>query len=232
MGGLTGILGKKLGMTQVFTDDGDRVPVTVIEAGPCVVTAMLTPEKNGYAAVQLGYDPQKKSRVNRPDLTRFDKASVEPQRFVREIRVAPEDLEGIKVGQTVTVSDVFSEGDIVDVTGISKGKGFQGVMRKFGFSGFKATHGTAEFFRHGGSIGCRLTPGRVVKGKSMPGQLGNRKVTVQNLRVAGIRPDDNLLLVKGAVPGARTGYVMVRPAIKKHAGAPEASNEASNEASK
>ncbi len=210
-----GLLGKKVGMTQIFTDDGLRVPVTVVAVGPCVVLAKRTPEKDGYAALQLGIDDQKPSRTNRPDMGRFEKAGTDPKRFVREIRIQAEALGRFEVGQEIKVDEVFAEGDIIDVTGTSKGKGFQGVMKKYNFRGFRATHGVHEYFRHGGSIGCRLTPGRVVKGKKMPGQLGNHRRTQQNIRVVSVRPEDNLLLVHGSIPGSKNGYVVMRYAVKK-----------------
>lgn len=210
-----GLLGKKVGMTQIFTDDGLRVPVTVVSTGPCVVLAKRTPDKDGYAAIQLGFDDQRASRMNRPDMGRFEKADTEPKRFVREIRLTPEAMEKFEVGQAIKVDDVFAEGDIIDVTGTSKGKGFQGVMKKYSFRGGKASHGVHEAYRHGGSIGCRLTPGRVAKGKKMPGQMGNHRATTQNIKVVSVRPDDNLLLIRGGIPGAKNGYVVIKYATKK-----------------
>ena len=215
MGERMGLLGKKLGMTQIFTDDGEMIPVTLVETGPCVVLQVKSPDNAGYSAVQLGFDNQKKQRVNRPDLVRFSKAESEPKRFVREIRIPKKDLDGFKMGQTLKATEVFQDGDWVDVTGVSKGKGFQGVMKRHNFSGFESTHGTHEYFRHGGSIGMCLTPGRVVKGRKMPGQMGHRKTTVQNLKVVRIQDEDNLVLVKGAIPGHKGGYVIVRKAVKK-----------------
>jgi large subunit ribosomal protein L3 len=211
-----GILGKKLGMTQVFNEKGVRIPVTVIETGPCFVLAKLTPDRDGYAAIQLGFDDQKPSRVNRPDLLRFEKVKSAPKRFVREIRLEPEALDRYQVGQEVKVADVFALGDIVDVTGTSKGKGYQGVIKRHHMRGSATmTHGTHEFFRHGGSIGCRLTPGRVTKGHRMAGHMGDERVTLQNLTVAGVDTDENLLLVQGGIPGADGGYVIIRCAKKK-----------------
>ncbi len=209
-----GLLGKKIGMTQVFTDEGFRVPVTAVEAGPCVVLAKRTPDKDGYSALQLGFDNQKTSRVNQPDMGRFAKVDSDPKRFVREIRLPEKDLDRFEEGQEVRLSDVFADGDMVDVTGVSRGKGYQGVMKIYHFAGARSTHGVHEFFRHGGSIGCRLTPGRVVKGKKMPRHLGNKRVTVQNLRVVQVREDDNLVLIKGAVPGGQNGYVVIHYAQK------------------
>jgi len=210
-----GLLGKKVGMTQIFTDDGLRVPVTVVATGPCVVLAKRTLDKDGYAAIQLGFDDQKTSRMNRPDMGRFEKADTDPKRFVREIRLAPEAVDKFEVGQEIKVDEVFADGDIIDVIGVTTGKGFQGVMKKYNFRGGKKSHGVHEFYRHGGSIGCRLTPGRVVRGKKMPGQMGNRKVTTQNIKVVSVRPDDNLLLVRGGIPSAKNGYVVMKYANKK-----------------
>lgn len=209
------ILGKKLGMTQIFSTDGNRIPVTVIEAGPNVVLSTRTPDKHGYSAVQLAFDDQKEQRVNKPDMGQFRKAGVSPKRFIREIRLEPEVAANFAVGQVLTVGDVFKVGDPVDVTGVSKGKGYQGVMKRHNFGGFEASHGTHEYFRHGGSIGCRMTPGRVHKGKRMAGHMGAERVTVQNLKIVDIKPEENLLLVLGAVPGPVNGYVTVRFATKK-----------------
>jgi large subunit ribosomal protein L3 len=213
----TGVLGKKLGMTQVFTQTGDRAAVTAIHAGPCVVVAKMTPDKHGYAAVKLGYAEKPLRLTKKPELGPFTKANVPPQRFVREVRVEVADLEKFEVGKAVALTDVFKAMSYVDVEGRSKGKGFQGVMKRHHMPGFRATHGTHEFFRHGGSVGCRLTPGRVHKGKRMGGQMGNAKRTVQNLVLLEIDTAENLLLVRGSVPGARNGYVIVRNA-KKRAG--------------
>lgn len=210
-----GLLGKKVGMTQIYSDDGFRIPVTVVATGPCTVLNIKTLERDGYTAIQLGFDDQKTSRVNRPDLARFKKADAEPKRFVREIRLDAAALDKFKVGQEIKVDEVFADGDLIDASGVSKGKGFQGVMKKYHFRGFAATHGVHEYFRHGGSIGCRLTPGRVVKGKKMPGQMGNYLVTTQNLKVVSVRADDNLLLIHGSVPGSKNGYVVLRFAKKK-----------------
>ena len=217
MGERMGILGKKLGMTQTFTEDGEMIPVTVVEAGPCSVLAIRTKEKDGYSGVQLGFDDQKKHRANRPDLVRFAKAESEPKRFVRELRLPEERVAKLEVGQTLKASEVFSDGDWVDVTGTSKGKGTQGVMKRHNFRGISASHGTHEYFRHGGSIGCSTTPARVFKGKRMPGRMGNAKVTTQNLRIVKVMDDKDILLVSGAVPGHKQGYVIVRQAVKKAA---------------
>jgi large subunit ribosomal protein L3 len=211
----TGVLGKKIGMTQVFTPTGDRAAVTAIHAGPCVVVDKLTPEKHGYAAVKVGFLEKPLRLTKKPELGVFTKASLPPQRFVREVRVEPADLEKFEVGKPIALTDVFKPMSYVDVEGTSKGKGYQGVMKMHHMPGFRATHGTHEFFRHGGSVGCRLTPGRVHKGKRMSGHMGDVKRTVQNLVLVEIDATDNVLLVRGSVPGARNGYLIVRNAKKK-----------------
>ncbi len=211
----TGVLGKKLGMTQVFTQNGDRTAVTAVHAGPCVVVGKCTPEKNGYAAIKVGFGQKPIRLIKKPQLGVFTKASVEPKRFIREIRVEAADLDKFEVGKNIALTDVFQPLSYIDVEGTSKGKGFQGVMKRHNFPGFRATHGTHEFFRHGGSIGCRLTPGKVHKGKRMGGQMGNVKVTVQNLVLLEVDAEQNVLLVRGAIPGGKNGIVVVRNAKKK-----------------
>lgn len=210
-----GLIGKKLGMTQVFTADGERVPVTAIATGPCVVLCKRLPDKDNYAAVQLGFAEQKAERVNRPDSGRYKKAGVKPVRVIREVRLADGELQKYEVGQVIKAEDVFSKGQCVDVVGQSKGKGYQGVLKRHHLGGSRNTHGQHEFFRHGGSIGCRLTPGRVHKGKRMSGHLGDERKTVQNLELVEIIPEDNVLLIRGAVPGGKNGYVLVQNAVKK-----------------
>jgi len=209
-----GLLGKKIGMMQTFDKKGTWAAVSVVQMGPCVVLDVLTPEKNGYSAIRFGFDEKSERRTNKPLAGQFTRAKTTPKRFIREIRLVPEEAAKFSVGQTVSIGEVFQPGDFIDVTGISKGKGFQGVMKRYNFSGFKASHGTHEYFRHGGSIGCRLTPGRVFKGTKMPGQMGNRRNTTQNLVVSEVLEDQNLLLIKGSVPGAPDGYLVVRRAAK------------------
>ncbi len=211
----TGVLGKKLGMTSVFTASGDRAGVTAIQAGPCVVVDKITPDKHGYAAVKLGFGEKPMRIAKKAEIGVFKKAGLTPHRFVREIRVEAADLDKYEVGKPVALSEVFKSMSYIDVTGTSKGKGFQGVMKRHHMPGFRATHGTHEFFRHGGSIGCRLTPGKVHKGKRMGGQMGNVRCTVQNLILVDIDNEDNVLFVRGSVPGARNGMVIVRNAKKK-----------------
>ena len=211
----TGVLGKKLGMTSIFTATGDRAPVTAVHAGPCVVLDKITPDKNGYAAVKLGFGEKPLRRTKKPELGLFTKAKTNPQRFVREVRLEAADLDKFpEVGQPVPLATVFKAMSYIDVEGTSKGKGFQGVMKRHHMPGFRATHGTHEFFRHGGSIGCRLTPGRVHKGKRMSGLMGNVKCTASDLVVVQVLDDQNLVLVKGAVPGPANGLVLIKGSVK------------------
>ena len=212
-----GLLGRKLGMTQVFAPDGERIPVTVIQTGPCVVVGKRTLDKDGYSAIQVGFEERAARLVNRPANGFFKKAGVKPQKFVREIRLPVAELGKFEVGQELKPSEVFAPGIPVDVIGTSKGKGFQGVIKKHHMAGKPMTHGTHEYFRHGGSIGCRLTPQRVHKGKRMGGQMGNEKVTVQNLQLFRILEEDGCLLVRGSVPGAAHEYVVVTKAATRTA---------------
>ncbi len=207
-----GILGRKVGMTQVFSAEGDRVQVTVIEAGPCVVVQVKTRERDGYDALQVGFGSVRPKRVTRPRAGHFTAHGVEPTRFLREIRLE-EPLPDAAPGRLVTC-ECFEAGELVDVTGVSKGRGFTGVMKRYGFKGAPASHGTHEHFRHGGAIGAAATPGRVFKGTRMPGHMGNARVTVQNLQVVRVVPEQNLLMVRGAVPGPSGGFVMVRKSLK------------------
>jgi large subunit ribosomal protein L3 len=209
-----GLLGRKIGMTQIFDEEGDVVPVTVVATGPCSVIQVKTQDINGYSALQLGFEERKEKHTTKGELGHFHKAGLAPKRFVREIRLENDPTE--EAGSQLTVSDIFEGVKKVDVTGISKGCGFSGVMKRHNFKGFIRTHGTHEFFRHGGSIGCRLTPGRVFLGKAMPGQMGNQRVTVQNLTIAKIDAEQNLLFIKGGLPGKNGGYLVIRHAVKLH----------------
>jgi large subunit ribosomal protein L3 len=209
---LTGIIGRKLGMTQVYTAAGVLVPVTVIEAGPCTVVATRRPERDGHAAAQLGFGRVKVARLSKAVQGQFTKAGTGPFAVLREFRLA--DGEPPAVGSEVAVGDVFRVGERVHVTGVSKGRGTAGVMKRHRFAGFPGSHGTHEYFRHGGSIGNRSFPGRVFKGKRMAGRLGGERVTTRNLEVIAVRPEEHLLLVRGAVPGARNGTVVVRKGPK------------------
>ena len=212
-----GLLGKKIGMTQVFADDGEAVPVTVIQAGPCHVIGIRTQERDGYTALVLGFDEKPLRLVNKPEAGAMKDSGVKPQRFVREIRLPADEVAKYNVGQVLVPKDVFADNAPIDVEGTSKGKGYQGVIKRHHMAGTRATHGTHEYFRHGGSIGCRLTPQRVHKGKRMAGQMGNEKVAVQNLQLFRILADDNVILVRGAVPGAANEYVVVTNAATRTA---------------
>jgi large subunit ribosomal protein L3 len=206
-----GILGTKLGMTQVFDEQNRVVPVTVVKAGPNVVTQVRTQDKDGYTAVQLAFGAVDPRRVNKPRTGHFDKAGVTPRRFLAELRTT--DAETYEIGQEIT-AEVFAAGVEVDVTGTSKGKGYAGVMKRHGFKGQGASHGAQAVHRKPGSIGGCATPGRVFKGLRMAGRMGNDRVTTQNLTVHAVRADDGLLLIKGAVPGPKGGVLFVRSAAK------------------
>jgi large subunit ribosomal protein L3 len=210
-----GLIGKKLGMTQIFGEDGIVIPVTVVKTGPCFVVQKKTVEKDGYAAVQLGFqEVTKTSRVNKPRMGHFKKANVPPMARLREFRVDGEELGGYEMGSEVPL-DLFKPGDFIDVTGVSIGKGYAGVIKRHKFSGAPGGHGTHEFFRHGGSIGANTTPGRVLKGMKMAGHMGAKKVTVQSLKVVEVRGDTNIVMIEGAVPGPRNGYLILKKAAKK-----------------
>ncbi|EKD26449.1 MAG: 50S ribosomal protein L3 [uncultured bacterium] len=208
-----GIIGKKLGMTHQFDSNGTAVPVTVIQAGPCVVIQKKTAEKDDYTAIQLGFEDAKETRLNKPETGHFKKNSIPLKKIVKEIRVDNTDLGKYNVGDNVTVKD-FEKCEYVDVIGTSKGRGFTGVIKRHNFHRPKQTHGTHEKFRHGGSLGCRF-PQHVVKGKKMAGHFGSAQITTQSLKLLSIRPDDNVIIVKGAIPGANKGIVIIRPAIRK-----------------
>ncbi|MGB9668172.1 MAG: 50S ribosomal protein L3 [Thermosulfidibacteraceae bacterium] len=208
---VTGLLGKKIGMTQVFKEDGTVVPVTVIKAGPCYVVMKRTVERDGYSAIQLGFEEVKEKALNKPLIGHFKKRNVPLLRYLREIRVDdPSILEGVEEGQVVTC-EIFQVGEKVNVTGWTKGRGFQGVMKRHGMSGQRDSHGS-RYHRVIGSIGMRKFPGRVHKGKRMPGHMGTNRVTIRNLEVVAVYPERNLLLVKGAVPGHRGSLVIIRKA--------------------
>jgi large subunit ribosomal protein L3 len=210
-----GLLGKKIGMTQVFADDGEAVPVTAIQTGPCHVIGTRTPERDGYSAVVLGFDEKPVRLVTKPEAGAMKDTGVKPQRFIRELRLPAEEVAKYKVGQVLGPKDVFADNAPLDIEGMSKGKGYQGVIKRHHMSGMTRAHGTHEYFRHGGSIGCRLTPQRVHKGKRMAGQMGHEKVSVQNLQLLRILADDNVILVRGAIPGAANDYVVVTNAATR-----------------
>ena len=208
-----GILGEKLGMTQVW-DNGKVVPVTVVQAGPCVVTQVRTPDKDGYSAVQLAYGAIDPRKVNKPESGHFAKADVAPRRFLVELRTT--DASDYELGSEVTV-EAFEPGQTVDVTGKTKGKGFAGVMKRHGFHGLRASHGVERKHRSPGSIGACATPGRVFKGLRMAGRMGGARYTVQNVRVQNIDAEQNLILVRGAIPGPKGSLVLLRTAAKAKA---------------
>ncbi|MFP2901107.1 50S ribosomal protein L3 [Corallococcus sp. 4LFB] len=211
---MKGLIGKKIGMTQVFNDEGNLVPVTVIDVNTCLVVGKRTPEKDQYSAVTVGFGAIREKILNKPQLGFFKKASATPRRHLREFRVTAEEAAGFNVGDAIK-ADMFAKGELVDVTGITKGRGFSGVMRRWSFKGSQTkTHGTHEYQRHPGAIGQRKTPGRTYPNKKMPGHYGVDRVTTQNLTVVDVDVEKGLVLVKGAVAGHNDGIVIVRPSIK------------------
>jgi large subunit ribosomal protein L3 len=210
---MTGLIGRKVGMTQFYNAEGNVIPVTVIETGPCVVVQKKETAKDGYNALQVGFGSKKAQRVNKPMQGHMAKAGKGAFEVVREFRLA--DVSQYEIGQEIKVADMFKAGDRIAISGTSKGHGFSGVIKRWSFAGFPGSHGTHEYFRHGGSIGNRSYPGRVRKGKKMAGHWGNEQVSIQNLEVVDIRPEENLMLVKGAVPGAKRGVIIVRSAAKR-----------------
>ncbi|MCJ7733204.1 MAG: 50S ribosomal protein L3 [Anaerolineales bacterium] len=207
---MKGLIGKKVGMTQLFDDAGKAVPVTVIKAGPCFVTQVRTVDKDGYSAVQLGFDETKPQRLTGGELGHLKKNELPPLRILREFRTD----ETLEEGQALTV-EVFEEGERVDIIGKSKGRGFAGVVKRYGFAGGPKTHGQSDRHRAPGSIGAGSTPGRVFKGKKMPGRMGTDTVTSQNLLVSRIDPENNIIAVRGSVPGPRNGLVIIKEARKQ-----------------
>ena len=206
-----GILGKKLGMTQVFAADGRRIPVTIVEAGPCTVLQKKTESADGYNALQVGFLEKATHRATKPMIGHFKKADRGAFSCLRELRA--DNIDEYNLGDQITCDSVFKSGDIVDVTGTSKGKGFQGVVKRWGFAGGRATHGS-KFHRAPGAIGMSAWPARVLKGKKMPGQMGNVRVTQQGLEIVEVRPEQNLVLVKGAVPGPNQGLLLLNKSFK------------------
>lgn len=204
---MKGLIGRKLGMTSVFTDDGSSVPCTLIEAGPCYVTAVKTKDSDGYSAIQLGFTERKEKRLAVPQVKNFKKKNLPILRFLKEVRDF-DNAENLKVGDVIK-TDLFKEGDIVKVTSKSKGKGFQGVVKRHGFGGGSVTHGQSDRLRAPGSIGASSYPSRVFKGQRMAGRTGGDKISVRNLKIVKIIPESNLLLIKGAVPGAISGIVEI-----------------------
>lgn len=205
-----GLIGKKLGMTQIFVADGRRIAVTVVEAGPCVILQKKTKEKDGYDAVQVGFESREAAKANKALIGHCRTAGQGVFRYLRELRI--DNVDNFNVGDKIEAS-LFQAGEYIDVTGSSIGKGFQGVIKRWGFKGGRASHGS-RFHRAPGSIGCSATPSRVFKNKKMPGQLGNEQVTVQRLQVVRVDAADNFLLIKGAVPGAKNGLVVIKSSVK------------------
>ncbi len=208
---MKGLIGKKLGMTSIYDDNGAAVPVTVLEVGPCVVVQRKDQARDGYSAVQLGYAEQKEQRLNKPKLGHYKKAGVEAKRVLRGFRVTAD--TDVAIGDVVDVS-AFEEVNFVDVVATGKGRGFQGVVKRYDFGGGRASHG-GGWLRRTGSIGMCEFPGRVFKGKKMPGHMGSKRVTTQNLKVMQVRAEENLILIKGSIPGANGGIVTVKEALKK-----------------
>lgn len=198
-------------MTQMFAESGDVIPVTVLQVGPCVVLQKKTKESDGYNAVQLGFDDKKKQNVKKPEAGHAGKSKTAAKRFVKELRLDDSTINDYELGSVISAADL-KVGDHVDVTGISIGKGYQGVMKRYNFGGAPASR-SHEFFRHGGSIGNRSDPGKVFKNKKMPGHMGARQVTVQNLDVVSVQPENNVVLVRGAVPGSKNGYLYVKSSV-------------------
>lgn len=214
-----GLIGKKLGNTQVFEDSGNVRRVTVVEVGPVTVLGKRTEDKDGYSALILGMGERREKLVNKPEAGFFKKSGQKPARVVRELRLAADEVAKHEVGAVLKPSEIFSEGQLVDVSGKTKGRGYTGVMVRWNFKGSAtASHGTHEYQRHGGAIGTNMTPGRTLKNTKMPGHYGNENVTIQNLRVVRVIDDEHLLLIEGAVPGHRNAVVTVRGAVKKSGG--------------
>ena len=207
-----GLIGRKVGMTQIFDEKGNVIPVTVVELGPCTVTQKKTAQNDGYNAVQLGFEDKKVTRTNKPMKGHFDKANVAPKKILKEFRL--EDDSAINVGD-ILKADIFAAGEKVDVVGTSKGKGTAGVIKRWNFSRLKETHGTGPVARHAGSLGACSDPSRVFKGKKLAGHLGAERVTIQNLDVVKVDAENNLIAIKGAIPGPKKGIVMVVNSVKK-----------------
>lgn len=207
-----GLIGKKIGMTQIFDEKGNMIPVTVIEAGPCAVVQKKTTENDGYEAVQVGYGDAKANRVNKPMGGHFKKADVAPKKVLKEFRL--DDTSSVNVGD-ILKADIFAVGDFVDVVGTSKGKGTAGAIKRWNFARLRESHGTGPVGRHAGSLGACSTPSRVYKGKKMAGHLGTERVTVQNLTVVKVDSENNLIAIKGSVPGPKGGIVVIADSVKK-----------------
>lgn len=213
---MKGLLGKKLGMSGIYNEAGVYIPVTVVQAGPCHIIQKKSKEKDGYSAIQLGFDPKREKNTNKAQIAVFKKLNLAPLRFVKEFRLTEEEVAAFNVGDTLK-ADLFQPNEWVDAIGTSIGKGFAGVMKRWNFAGAPGSHGTHEYFRHGGSIGTNMTPGHTLKGRKMPGHMGNEKKTIQNLKVVKVIPEKNLLFIKGSIPGHDNSYVIIKSAVKKSA---------------
>jgi large subunit ribosomal protein L3 len=209
-----GLLGQKVGMTRVFTENGEQVPVTVLSVGACTVIGKRTLEQDKYTALRVGFGERKEVHTNKAQAGEAKKAGVKPAKIIREFRMTPEELATFEVGQALTPDKLFTKGQAVDVTGTSRGRGFAGVFKRHHMSGFVEGHGSHEYFRHGGAIGQRKTPGRVFKNVRMPGHMGVDRVTTQNLKIVDVDVENGLLLIKGAVAGHPEGLVIVTPSVK------------------
>ena len=210
-----GVFGKKLGMTQIFGEDGNVQRVTVVETGPLVVVGKRTQEKDGYSALVLGLGDRAERKVNKARAGAFKKANVTPKQHVKELRVSAEFVAKYEVGATVKLDEIFEVGKFVDARGVTRGRGFTGVMRRWSFAGGVGSHGTHEYFRHGGSIGTNMTPGRTLPNLKMPGHYGAETVSVLGLKIARVDAEKNLLLIEGGIPGAKNSLVLIRQAVKK-----------------
>lgn len=209
---MNGLIGRKIGMSQVFAEDGTLISVTVIQTGPCTVVQKKTEQRDGYTALQLGFGSRKSKRVTKPVLGHCQASGAGPFEILREFRTA--DIDEYEVGSQITADQIFRSGERVDVIGRTKGRGFSGVIKRHGMAGFPASHGTHEYFRHGGAIGNRSYPGRISKGKRMAGHYGDDRATTRNLRVVAVRPEENIVLIRGSVPGARGGIVILNKTKK------------------
>jgi large subunit ribosomal protein L3 len=214
----SGIIGRKLGCTQLFNTDGSVARVTVVQAGPVTVVGKRTQERDGYIALVLGFEERKEKHTTKPVAGQFKKAGVTPKRIVKELRCEESFASQFEVGAVVALDQVFKEGDKVDAQGLTRGRGFSGVVRRWSFAGFVQTHGTHEYRRHGGSIGTNMTPGRTLPNLKMGGQYGNETVSILNLKIARIDNEKHLLMIEGGIPGAKNGFVTVRHAVKKKLG--------------
>lgn len=210
-----GLIGRKQGMSQIFDKEGNRVPVTVLVVGPCVVTQVKTKDKDGYCAVQIAFEDKRPQSTRKSDTGHFKKAGITARKNVREFRVTEKEIDQFKVGMVLSPEN-FQVGDLVDVEGVTKGRGFQGVIKRHGYKGFDMTHGTHEMRRATGSVGQRTHPGRIIAGKGMAGHMGDEKMTVQNIRVVEVNAENNALLLRGSVPGHKRAVVLVRHAIKRN----------------